>query len=70
MITIPDDALREAVDAYSTTFGHEVPDAVIAMYATRPGVLVAEIRQSVRLLRPVPGWREHAKRAAAGARVV
>jgi hypothetical protein len=67
MLTIPHDALRSAASSYASTFGHAVPDAVLAMFASRPGALVAEIQQAVRLTRPVPGWREHAQRVARAA---
>ncbi len=67
MHTIPHDALRSAATTYASTFGHEVPDTVIAMFASRPGALVAEIQQAVRLTRAVPGWREHAQRTARAA---
>ncbi len=62
MLTIQAESLRTAASSYASTFGHAVPDVVIAMFASRPGALVAEIRQAVRLAQPVPGWREHARR--------
>lgn len=63
MLTIPDGPLRNAATSYAAMFGHEVPDTVIAMYASRPGALVNEIRQAVHLVRPIPGWRELARRS-------
>ncbi len=67
MLTIQNDSLRDAASTYACTFGHDVPEVVIAMFAFRPGALVAEIQQAVRLAQPVPGWREHARRAMAPA---
>ncbi|MCZ8130583.1 MAG: hypothetical protein O9284_04700 [Steroidobacteraceae bacterium] len=69
MQTNSHDALQRAVDSYAQTFGHDVPVSVIAMFAARPGVLVAEIQQAVRRTSPVPGWRDHAKRTQETAQV-
>lgn len=63
MLTLPDGPLRNAAASYASTFGHDVPDAVLAMFASRPGALVNEIRQAVHLVRPIPGWRDLARRS-------
>lgn len=68
MMPITNETLRLAVDNYARTFGHTVPDAIVAMFATRPGALVFEIQDAVRRAQPVPGWHAHAKRTAGALR--
>lgn len=64
MLTISNDALRGAAAEYAKAFGHEVPEVVIGMFASRPGALVFEIQEALRRTRPVPGWHALAKRTA------
>ncbi len=65
----PVSPLQHALDSYAQLFGHRVPSGVVTMYANQPGPLLIEIRQAIALQRPVPAWRDHARRAEAGAGV-
>lgn len=64
MLTVPEGSLRQALDSYARVFGHEVPDVVVSMFASRPGALVFEIQDALRRTQPVPGWHAQAKRNA------
>ncbi len=68
MMPITNEPLRLAVESYARTFGHGVPDVVLAMFATRPGALVFEIQDAVRRAQPVPGWQSHARKSASALR--
>lgn len=69
MLSVPEGSLREALDSYARVFGHEVPDVVVSMFASRPGALVFEIQDALRRTRPVPGWHAQAKRNAIASRL-
>jgi len=58
----PED-LTKAANDYRDTFGHAVPVEVIRLFATRPGLLVVEIRQAIALRRAVPGWRSLSRKS-------
>lgn len=57
----PPSPLELALESYRLQFGHEVPGSVAAMFATRPGPLLFEIRQALALQRPVPRWRDDSR---------
>jgi hypothetical protein len=53
--------LATALRSYHAAFGHDVPAEIVAMYATRCGPLILEIRQAIALGKAVPAWSARAK---------